>query len=148
MRLTDIVADKLVNTNLMEMAFQRKHVQDKITDISYQLGYHIIKTLVFPTSMYKNHWLKEIDTWLRKIDGYEFKQKKNKRPTYEQYEEWILNGWELHNHLGKILKRIKMDYTNEKMKLPNQLGKEYQAIMRSICKDLAKDELKDIKEYI
>jgi hypothetical protein len=146
MRLIDIVADKLANTNLMEMAFQRREVENRITDLANPLVVHLIKILVFPKSAYKDHWIKEVNNWLRTINKFKLKPK-NKRPTYAQYNEWIIEKWELYNQIPTILKELKTDYPSEKILLPNRLREDLLTIMHSICKDLAKDELKYIKEY-
>jgi hypothetical protein len=146
MRLIDIVADKLANTNLMEMAFQRKEVERKVTDISDTLNEHVIKVMIFPNSRDRDHWLKEIDGYLRSIRGWRIKPK-NKIPSYEQYEEWLINKLELYDQLPRFLKEMGHEYPNEKMIIPNRLRYNFLNILKSICRDLSKGNIIFAKEY-
>ena len=52
---------------LLEMAFARKKVIEKVRQFQTQIDSHLILVLTAKDPQYKDHWKKEINTWLSDI---------------------------------------------------------------------------------
>jgi hypothetical protein len=146
MRLIDTLADKLSNIYLIDTSPQRKEARKKISLLGRALTYDIAKLIVCPNSSYRNDWIREVNSFLTDIDSISLGG--NKKPRYEDYEEWIINKKDFHNKIGKILGNIKREYPNETINDHSHLRILILRIMKVICTNLAKDEQMDIKKYL
>lgn len=84
MKISDIISDWIINTELFEMAYQRKKAIDIITNYQGQIATHLVKHLYYDVSIEtKKHWEAEINAWLGTINR--IKLKGNKRLNPEVY---------------------------------------------------------------
>lgn len=89
MKLTDILLDRFIGSKLFEMAFFRKDAKNQITSLSPLIFDHLLKLFVLESPENKNHWINEIDTWLRQIDKIYLKPY-TKKPSKQDLYNWIL----------------------------------------------------------
>ena len=74
MRLSDLVKDWVLETDLFEMAYQRKKAINIITGLQQPIARHVVKYLHYDASNEtKNHWIAEINAWLYTIDEIKLK---------------------------------------------------------------------------
>jgi uncharacterized protein YozE (UPF0346 family) len=64
MRLSEIILDKLNETALFEMAFDRKEAMRKFQNLDYQIQRHLIKITAFKDGLNYQHHCSEINGWL------------------------------------------------------------------------------------
>lgn len=144
MRLIELLIDKLTDTSLFEMAYERKHAWRVVNGISYPLTEHLVKILVIPNATYRNHWIQEVNRYLRKIDDISLKPK-NRRLTQRQYWDWLVA--EPDYRIEKIVNHIKYDYPDEQINIPVDLNETIQHILYRISVDLGNDNFDRIERY-
>lgn len=77
MRIKDLMVDWLSDTELFEMAYQRKKAIEIVSNYQRQIARHIIKYFYYDVpEETKKHWVVEIDAWLAIIDEVKLKNKK------------------------------------------------------------------------
>lgn len=143
MKITDIIVDRIINTDLFEMAYQRKRAIDKISNFQDQIAIHLIKYLYYDMpEETKNHWKAELDAWLesinrvklknnKKLDGYQYYKILFTEPLGERVnvedcvkdinknsgmksKQGIIAISELHVKLERIIHKIAYDLSNGK----------------------------------
>ena len=91
MKLWELIADKILSeTDLFELAIQRKEGLKNIADLSFSLAEHMVKLEHCPEARCDAHWKIEINTWLRKM----FKQTRIKKKAKLSREALIEAIWE------------------------------------------------------
>lgn len=74
MKIKDIMADWISETELFEMAFARKDAINKIRNLQSQIAKHIVKIVYYDApEETKLHWKSEVDNWLSIIDQIKLK---------------------------------------------------------------------------
>ena len=151
MKIKDVFANWVSESQLFEMAFKRKVAIDKIRSFQLQIAKHLIKHLYYDVSEEtKKHWEQEIDTWLNDID--ETRLKKGK----------TLDGSVYYHHLfteplgerSDVTRKIKKINTDVDMKQKEgliditKLHENLEKILHDVSYDLFNEKLKNIREYI
>ncbi len=67
MKLWELFADKVLDIDLFEMAYQRKVALGMIYDLGLELAEHMIKLEHCAGAQCVPHWKTEIDGWFKKI---------------------------------------------------------------------------------
>lgn len=145
MKLIDILIDKFRDTTLFEMAYSRERAWKKISGVSYELTYHLVKILTMPESRDQFHWKKEVNTFISSIDDIYLKPK-NKRLHQRYYWEWLVAEPEY--RIDKMVSRIQQDYKGQKIIIPHNLQQDIQHILLRITKDLGEDKFVSIEQYL
>jgi len=83
-KITELLLDKFASTALFEMARSRKDAKDLITTLSPHIIAHLVKLFVLNSPENKNHWIKEINSWLNQIDDI------YKKPDWQTIYNWIV----------------------------------------------------------
>lgn len=153
MRLIDSCLDKLNNTMLFEMAFERRKAMDTIVNLSPQIFEHFIKLFVVNIPLTKNHWVKEINGWFNIINKIYLKPK-NRRLSYEEIYNWLIfesAPYYSSEFIDSSVQRmLRMEYKGIDVKEydANQLLNIILNIIQNVARDIAKDEYKGIEPYL
>lgn len=114
MKLSEIILDKIADTKLFEMARSRKDAKTITTGLSAPIIQHLIKLFVFNSPENKQHWIKEIDSWITQIDDIYLKPS-NKKPDWQTLYDWIVFDGSPHydaDYLnGRVRKWVNHDYS-------------------------------------
>lgn len=132
---------------LYEMAFSRREIESKITNVSYEIIEHLIKVLKWEDALNYQKHLSDINGWLRKLNCYRFNR--DKRPKERDYFQWmcvdVINN-------EKILNTWISDLTNyHQLKSIRSNEDVYNKLIDIFSKmsfDLAHDKFYDIRDYI
>lgn len=89
MKWQEFALDKLAETKIFEMAFERKVAKGKIQNISPQLIKHITKLFLFDSPNDVNHWKSEINGWLSSLFDIRLKPG-NKHPDKNSLYTWLV----------------------------------------------------------
>lgn len=151
MRLSDLVKDWVLETDLFEMAYQRKKAINIITGLQQPIARHVVKYLHYDASNEtKNHWIAEINAWLYTID--EIKLKNNKKLSPEVYYKLLFDEplGELTDLQG-IVKNIDKDDSMSIYDKSNTLPETHEKcekILYTISHDLANNKFTKFTDYI
>ena len=154
MKLAEVILDKIADSQLFEMARSRKDAKTLITGLSAPIITHLVKLFVFNSPENKNHWIKEIDSWLNQIDDIYLKPT-NKKPDWQTIYNWIVFDGSPHYDVdyveGKVRKWINQDYMGVEVYdydadlVLNQIFK----IIENVAKDIeVPNTFVSIKEYL
>jgi hypothetical protein len=88
MRIVEIL-DALNSTRLFEMAYERKQAKDLVTSLSPQIFDHLLKLFVLESPNTTQHWIREINAWLFKINKIYLKPNKLKPQKNDLYN-WLV----------------------------------------------------------
>lgn len=152
MRFWEIIADKLAETAIFEMAFDRKSAKDKITSLSPIIFKHLVKIFVFEAPHISSHWIKEIDTWLDQID--DINLKKNQNLDKNTLYDWlILDSAPIYDasHVNKIVRKmVRNEYPDLAMRSfdADEIANKVINIISAVCSDIAADKFDTIKDYL
>lgn len=150
MRIKDLMADWLSDTELFEMAYQRKKAIEIITNYQRQIARHIIKYLYYDVSQEtKKHWIAEIDGWLSIVD--EIKLKNKKRLSGDVYYKLLFDEplGEITDIQGIVKNIDKIPGMGDFNKIGSltELHIKCEKILHAISYDLANDKFSDFLHY-
>jgi hypothetical protein len=153
MRIFDIIIDKLNETTLFEMAFERKKAKKTVTSLSPQIVKHLIKLFVFNSPENKTKWISEIDGWLNDIDDIYLKPDTEKLE-YVDVHDWMINQSSPHyngKYLDSVVRKLKSttfknvttyDYDS------NHIMEKILTILNNVCKSIGNDTFTTIEDYL
>lgn len=98
MKLQELFTDWLIETPLMEMAFERKLVKLKIRELQLTLADHMLKIMAFDDQA-KDHWINEVYGYLKLIARLSVKPG-NKKLSFEDYYNMLWD--EPYGHPGAV----------------------------------------------
>lgn len=147
--MKELFLNLILETELFEMAYDRKKCIKTCEDLSHELCYHFIKVMLFPSSINVNHWKSEIKTWLNKID--DLKLKPNDRKM--RYNDLILTLYEqpighdnaVKEMIQKMIKRDDIPYIQ--IFDYDSLHKRIEEMYHILCDDLSKDQMERVEYY-
>jgi hypothetical protein len=149
MRLFELLMDRLCDTSLMEMAFQRKQARTHATGLSNQLSLHMIKILMFGKAVQLAHWIKECDVWLHDIQDMTLKN--TKKPLGYADLMYLLHEGplELVEQVQKKMNRLYREYPDHEITEPDAgaIHKQLLDIYSRICLDISQEKFKTVAEY-
>ena len=146
-RFEDKFLDWVENTPLLEMAFSRKEIESKITNLGSPIIEHLIKILKWKDDQNFEKHCRDITNWLYQVQN--FKLKDGRRPKDKDYFKWLFldNGGDVKN----IRRRIKALYNYHQLtilKSDEEVFLSIAYIIDKISKDISNDNFEDIKNYI
>ena len=151
MKIKDIVTNWLIETDLFEMAFQRKIVINKVRSLQLQISKHLIKCLYYNVpDTTKEHWYKEINTWLSDIDEYRLKNNKtlNGSVYYKLlFREPLGERTDVTRKIKKINTDKTMSYRQGLISI-DKLHENIEKVLHQVSYDLSNNKLKGIEEYL
>lgn len=143
-------SDLLFNTELFELAYQRKEILSKCFDLSPQICKHIVKLCCFINPIDVKGHLKSLNIWLGDIE--DLKLKSNTRLEYQYYYDEIWNKFiDSKSDLERIFNKLK---TREYSNLPirkvnfNELYDKLCDLMLEVSQDIEKYDLKKFDYYL
>lgn len=153
MRLSEIIADMVANTKIMEMAFQRKEIIKRCDDLNHQICIHMIKVVGFSNSIDMNHWCNELNSCFNRIDDMNYNN--FKKLSGDVYYYHLFTGYLGHGlkAMETIIKReIKVgniDQTAKNELTYSEMYEKIEKVLHKISYDMANDcYARDIKAYI
>lgn len=151
MKIKDLMADWLSDTELFEMAYQRKKAMEIVSIHQDQIATHLVKHLSYDIPVEtKKHWEAEINAWIAKID--KIKLKNGKKLSGDVYYNLLFNEplGEISDLKG-IIKTVNkfdgMDAYNVTNNL-NQVHETVEKILHALSYDLSNDKVERIQHYI
>lgn len=151
MKIKDIIAHRLIETELFEMAFRRRVVLDKIRSLQLQIAYHLIKHIYYDVpDETKRHWEQEINAWLSTIDDYRLKKGRTLDASvyyYHLFSEPLKERRALVRYITKINQDPKMQ-AKEGLVSVGHLHERIEGVLHDVSYDLANESLKDISHYL
>ena len=152
MKWADFLLNKITETDLFEMAYERKVIIDKCRDLSSQICIHIVKLTCFNNPDDVRGHLKFLNGWIWDIYLQKLKTpKKNKKlPANVYYDEIWFNRVDDYTQLKDITKLLKRtDYKNVKLRDVNysDLYDKLCEMMNKVCSDIEKDKLNSVEYY-
>ena len=151
MKITDIVANYIIESSLFEMAFKRKVVVDKVRNFQLQIARHLIIHLYYNVrEETKSDLRSEIDTWLNDIDDYRLKNNK-KLDGYVYYQLLFIEPLEervsVEMHINKINVGSNMKPKQGLISI-GMLHESVEKVLHAVAYDISNNSLKDIKYYL
>lgn len=143
MNILDLLADKVLDIPLMEMAYERKVVIRKIDDLSMQLAIHVAKIFTVNNPRDKKHWIGEVNGWLYTINSW-YVDRRKKLP-FSVYYRLLWEGPLGHEDsvLAIMQKQDKYQYT-----ITKHTQTDVQQMYIAVCHDLAGDKPIKIENYL
>lgn len=151
MKIIEIISDYILEFPIMEMAVERKFAIHQIHGLSMTLSDHLIKLYAFDDNA-RDHWIKEINSFLNKIDNYKLKpnSKKLSGDTYYRllFSEPLDSGAD---EIGRRIEKMQSDEYSEckRSSLSNAMILEkLEKLLRTISFDMANNKYKSFRNYI
>lgn len=149
MKIKGIFLDFLNETNLFEMAFERKIAIQKARNLQNQISRHIIKVYMYSDSDYVNHWYNELNSWFWDIQDTVLKNTKKPLDYHTLmkilFEEPMETVEEVQNKMNKIYR----EYKDLKIYEPNaiEIHKQMYSLINDVSNDISNNRFEDIKRY-
>ena len=151
MRIKDLMADWLSDTEIFEMAYQRKKAIEIVSSHQDQLATHLVKHLCYDVPVEtKKHWEAEINAWIAKINKIQLKN--GKKLSGDMYYELLFNEplgqiSDLRGIINTVNKFDGMDdYTVNKNL--NDSHEKIEKILHALSYDLSNDKAEKIQHYL
>lgn len=142
--------DLATNNQLFELAFKRKEILNKCSDLSYQICSHIVKLTCFDNPNDIQGHLKSLNSWIKRI--YELKHKNNISIQWNYYYDEIWNKRvDSPDDLKTIFNELHFyDYENVKVRQVNyvNLYDKLSELMQDMCQDIEKRTLRKFEFYL
>lgn len=146
-RLIEFLEDKIIDSRLFEMVFSRREVESKITELSFPVVEHLIKILKWDDRLNYQKHCSDINNWLLKIKSY--KMKNGKRPKQSDYYQWMFHDTvqdeKTISHWVKVLTNY---HTLKIIRTDKEVFDSITNILFELSKDLSKDDIKLIQDYL
>lgn len=143
-------SDLLFNTELFELAYQRKEILSKCFDLSPQICKHIVKLCCFINPIDVKGHLKSLNIWLGDIE--DLKLKSNSRLDYKSYYDEIWNKFiDSKEDLERIFNKLKTRaYSNLPIRKVNfnDLYDNLCKLMKEVSRDIETDDLNNFDYYL
>jgi hypothetical protein len=141
------VADKAVESPLLEMAIKRKEVVDHAKNLRNQISKHIIKIVLYPNDDSQRGWLNEVQAWLMSIHEARFDRSKLLKAS-QYYEILWVGPFENTRLLDDCISHpfIKLGMGAKPTNVPPNVDSIIQNIYLDISNHLASPKVKDFRE--
>lgn len=151
MKIADIVTDWIINTELFEMAYQRKAVIGRVRSLQDEIATHLIKHEYYDVSEEtKSHWRSEINAWIGRIQ--KSKLKGNKMLSGSTYYDLLFNEplGERSDVVGIIRVIDKIDGMGKynKVGTVDQLHERLEKILHQLSYDISNQRIETIDYYL
>jgi hypothetical protein len=105
--------DILIETKLFELGFKRKEALDKVKSKADTICMHCLKILLFPKSINRSHWIKEINSRLGELDRIRLKPESSILSA-DDYKKHLWEGYlETPEQIAIYLGKLKQEYQAE-----------------------------------
>lgn len=153
MKWADFLLNKITETDLFEMAYERKVIIDKCRDLSSQICFHIVKLTCFKNPNDVRGHLKSLNGWLDDIYIQRLKtSKKNKKlPKDVYYDEIWFKRVDDYTQLEYIAQYIKERYYKNVELRDVDYSDLYDKLcemMNKLCFDMEHNTLKLFDYYL
>lgn len=152
MKLLELFLDKIAETRLFEMAHDRQKAKDIVTGLSPQIVEHLVKLFVVNDPLNNQHWRKEIDGWLNKIDGLILKHSGKPLDSKTSYYWLTYDNVPQYDtdFIHKLIKRLRYNDPNIKL---HDVDYEFVmnkifSIIEQVCKDIERQTFISVNEYL
>ena len=149
MRISEIILDKLNETALFEMAFERKTAINIVRGKAKPIVDHLIYLLIYKNSNARNHWKSELSAFINSIDYLYLKPSKRKLSGNDYYN--LLFEEPLGGDIIQIEKLLSQALSKEgdpnATINPYILKESLEKIIHKLSFDLANDQYKSIDDY-
>lgn len=132
---------------LYEMAFSRKEVESRITDLSDPVVEHLIKILKWDDKMNYQKHCRDIDTWIMKIQRLQISG--SKRPKQRDYYQWMC--LDILQNITNVCRWIRVLYKYHQLKVirtDEEVFNQIEIILSKISVDLAHNKFETIEDYL
>lgn len=150
MRISEIILDKLNETALFEMAFERKTAINIVRGKAKPIVDHLIYLLIYKNSNAINHWKSELSAFINSIDYLYLKPSKRKLSGNDYYNllfEEPLGGDIIQTE--KLLSQALSKEGDPNATInPYFLKESLEKIIHKLSFDLANDQYKSIDDYV
>lgn len=150
--LRDYLEDRLFETKLFEMAYDRRKALDILSSYNNQIALHFIKVSLFPDHKDCEHWKEELWNWLtHQIDAIRLKPK-GRKLKYSDYYEYLFD--QPLGHEGAVEQKVKSMQKGKRLPddLPDMNFEEVRLklniMYEELCDDLSIDNYDGIDKYI
>lgn len=150
--LKEWLAEKLQYTELFEMAETRAQAERIVRGIGDEIVLHLVKVLYWEDDLNKEKHLKDIQTWLNKINRITLKPN-NKSIKEKDIYHWLWdgpfgNGCEWFERLI-IKKELSAYHDLPRTELSSEeLYRKLERICKEISRDISTDEFISIENYL
>ena len=147
MKIREIIIDWLIYTRLFEIAFERKHVIDQLSNSQYQININALKIIVWPNAQEVPDWKRELRAkgnalagmWLLRGRrsppmGFDLAWKHLYLEPFEYVEDQALTS---------RLQFIQREHQRPITKQPVQIMAEYMAFIRPFCQAIGQGQFVD-----
>lgn len=153
MKILEIITDKLLETDIFEMAMKRKDAKHEVVNLTYQIFRHIVKIYIINLPNYRQHWIDEIDVWLDKIAAIELKP--NSSPIDSStLLKWMtedgIHGIDAKN-VNKVIASLKRnEYKTAEFNGvdPAGIAESINDVLRLVCNDIENETFVTIGKYL
>jgi CRISPR/Cas system-associated protein Csm6 len=133
---------------ILEMAFERDHAENKITELALPVLNHIIKIFKYEDEYNNLKHINDIDNWLFNIQRILIKPR-NKRFKPEQYfkflfEEQIKSPIDITNYINRELRKYK---SLKQLNSDEEVYEELVKLYKKISIDISNDHFEGVENY-
>lgn len=150
-----IVREHVVNNfkNIItEMAFDRKTVIRKVEDLEDQINLHLVKIIRYYDELNFEKHIKDIMTWLVKIQKMDVGRKGNKLPEKDYFKLLFVQPFTDEKNSQRIRDYERSDLKNYKdlprLRTEEETVKLIHKIQKEIAKRLSENNIYEIDDYI
>lgn len=149
----DFLVDKISNTTLFEMAYERKHAKSIVTGLSPQIFKHLLKLYTFDYPIGYNHWINELNTFINKINDIYLKPNNQKISSNVLYE-WLVNesapcyNTDYISNQIKLMKRQEYKDISLKPFDTQQVLDNILNIFKQVSIDVSSNNFESIEDYL
>lgn len=153
MKLFELFLDKIAETKLFEMAFDRQKAKEIVTDLSPQIMEHLFKLYILNDQQDAPHWRSELDAWLRKISNLTLKHNKKPVDSHTLYNWLIFESAPTYNenHIKMVIGWWEVDGYS----IPNPDNIDYEFVLNKtfsvinlVCKDIEASKFRTVNGYL
>ena len=151
MKLWELFQDKFINTieesKLFEMAYSRRDVERKITDLGNPIIKHLVKIFKWEDRLNYAKHCNDIESWL--IDIGSIQLKNGNFPKQENYFKWICSD-NLHdaNSVSRLVKQLSNYHSLKEIRSNEEVYRLINELIYKISIDLAKDKFESLSDYL
>jgi hypothetical protein len=145
--------DKLCDTELFEMALNRKKAKQIVTAKSPQLVKHLIKLFVFNSPENKQHWVAEINNWCTELDDLYLKSNSSKVDSKTMFN-WLVYESSPHYDGAYVRKVVRQITAQQNPPIaqyiydPDTLMRDIIMLLDVVTVDIASDNFFSINDYL
>jgi len=151
MKLQELFEDKVLewfeNSPLFEMAFSRKEVESKITNLGSPIIKHLIKIIKWEDEINYEKHCNDITEWFYQVQR--MKLKNDKRPLGKDYYKWLfVDNVEDENEIIRWIRSLSNYHQLKSKSTDSEVYQKINIIIQKISNDLSKNRFEDIRHYL